>query len=193
MHASILLSLLALVPNGFTAAVERRADACGPTTQDQPGSPVDTCNTTVGGPASPPATQIYGVNLDKDPSKLLGYGHYDGTPLAGANSTHWLQFCDQYISQACAKIGSSPPTDQWLFFPDPKSSVSACTVAYFLPKPKDQGGAGALIPSSDVCKYKILEPLRQMLEKETVAEGKSYSTNRVTVNIAVNSLVWGKE
>lgn len=63
-------------------------------------------------------------------------------------------------------------------------------MAFFLPKPKDQGGAGALIPSSDVCKYKILEPRRQMLEKETVAEGKSYSTNRVTVNIAVNSLVY---
>lgn len=87
MHASILLSLLALIPNGFTAALERRADACGPTTQDQPGSPVDTCNAIVGGPASPLATQIYGANWDKDPSKPLGYGHYDGTPLAGANST----------------------------------------------------------------------------------------------------------
>lgn len=89
MHASILLSLLALVPNGFTAALERRADACGPTIQDQPGSPVGTCNTTVGGPASPPATQIYGTNLDKDPSRLLGYGHYDGTPT-GRRQLHPL-------------------------------------------------------------------------------------------------------
>lgn len=143
-------------------------DQCGPTVQDDPNNPIDTCVT--------PVTQVYhpsayGVYADTNPISTLDRSNAP-QPYVARN---WYEGCASSIANACRSLAPAL-NGTWVFH----SEGPYCQVGYYLPAIP----GAARVPSEQHCLRDILTPMSEVIASVTTPYS---SINRASVNI--NSLV----
>ena len=139
-------------------------DKCGPTLQNDPNNPIDTCVTPVRQVSTPNA---YGVFADTDPKFTLSPGGVAQPYVA----RDWYTGCEASIEHACDSLATAP-NGTWSW----SDQGPYCLVGYYLP---DITGA-AVRPSKDHCIRDILNPMIMVMADVTTPLS---SKNRASVNL----------
>lgn len=161
----LLYFLLPLLVHASPLA--KRLDSCGPSVQDQPDSPPDTCSTPVTGPTSDPAT--YAVTVDRNVD--IAYG--SGTPTQVGVPRDWTSSCGPSIQNLCNAI-QSHPLGKWTW----DHTSPTCLIGVYLP---DLPGS-APVPSAGNCADLILNPMATIMD-QAIQQSNGQAPNRGRINL----------